>query len=188
MTEQEFATMKEQGKVEEFKASESSASQVFQQADQSNIPFSEWEPLLRKLRSLDLDALTALLEGGSSASVKSFSLTKDLADANGATNVIPHGLGRVPTYLRATGFVVAGSGQPLSSFGTFDGAAKCIFYSINGANIQSNSDTGVIVAFVPNGGVNFQAATVAVDDTNITLTWIKVGAPSGSGHIIIEAY
>ncbi len=52
MNEQEFATMKEQGKVEEFTPATVPQNPAPQQPDESGIPLSEWEPLLHRLREL----------------------------------------------------------------------------------------------------------------------------------------
>jgi len=121
-------------------------------------------------------------------SLVSFSITRDLTTASGAVTEA-HGLGTTPTFVRLTGFAVAGSAEGLTSFGTYDGTTnRAIYYSKNGVNLQANGGTGFAVAFVPVGASDYQTGVVTFDDTNVTITWSKVGSPTGSAYIIMEVY
>lgn len=114
--------------------------------------------------------------------------TYALSSASG-TVVVPHTLGRTPTYIRATAIYVAGTSMSLNSFGTWDGTTQqCIYTSKNGATPQANTNSGTLILMAPNTSASdFQAAVVSVDSSNITLTWTKTGSPSGNSYIILEA-
>lgn len=134
----------------------------------------------------DSTASTGLKWGTASTSVL---ITRDMTAASGAV-VTAHGLGRIPNYLRITGYVVGASGMTLSSFGTYQTASntnKSIYFS-NVAGAPAAKNTGQVIALVPLDGTDYQIATAAVDITNVTLTWTKVGAPTTIASIIIESF
>ena len=123
---------------------------------------------------------------GQTSEPTALAITRDLAAASGTVNTA-HGMATTPTFIRATVYYVAGSGNPLSSFGTWDGTnIKTIYFSMNGATPQANTDSTNLIACVPVGGSDYQLATVSADATNVSLSWTKTGSPTGNAYIILE--
>ena len=106
--------------------------------------------------------------------------TFDLSSASG-DQVIAHNLGRTPKYVRISGFQTSGSDNKMS-IGSYNGTTtSCIYNDHSGAG---TSDSYVIRIFTSAAN---QTATIAVDATNITLSWTKAGSPTGTAYIMWEA-
>lgn len=116
-------------------------------------------------------------------------ISKGMSDAS-STSTIPHGLGRKPTFLKATGMVVAGTGFTLTNYGTYDGTNQTnIFFSKNGANPQANLLANYIQIFSTNiSGTENQIGVASWDATNIYIAWTKNGNPSGNFYVLLEYY
>lgn len=126
--------------------------------------------------------------GATTTIPSSRSITRDMTAESGEVTTA-HGLGRIPDYVRITGFCVSGSGMTLSSIGTYETAGnsnKAIYFS-NVAGTPTPKSTTNAIALVPLDATNYQYASITVDITNITLTWSKVGSPTGTAYIIMEA-
>ena len=117
------------------------------------------------------------------------SATKNLADADAATTVVAHGLGVAPVKVRmrtltssTTIFVVADGTWANSAYTERD------LFSDNAGNPVANVSTSYILNLKGVGTSSaFQTATIAVDATNLTLTWAKTNAPTGTITILWEA-
>jgi len=128
--------------------------------------------------------------------IKTFKVinTSRAFDAASGDQVIAHGLGgRVPTKVKISAVVLATDSVDTfsRSSGAYDGATQgCVW------NTESN-DTGTKVALVGQETTKIvklveyagdhQAASIAVDATNITLTWTKTGSPTANTmYLLIE--
>lgn len=114
--------------------------------------------------------------------------TKNLADSNGATTVIAHGLGTTPTYVSLRGEY----GNQSLSFGEWYTGGYTSAYTHNilegGSTPQPDnielSTSWVLKIASDWADTDWQTATVAVDATNITLTWTRNVTPSGTANIL----
>ena len=109
---------------------------------------------------------------------KNGTITRDMTAANGAVNTA-HGLGRTPIFVRITGVI-----SNTTSVGVYNGTTTSNVSTYGDANDSNNDDR--IIHYTD--GSNAEWATVAVDATNITLTWTKANNPTGTLHIMWEAY
>uniref|UniRef100_A0A6M3X915 Uncharacterized protein n=2 Tax=viral metagenome TaxID=1070528 RepID=A0A6M3X915_9ZZZZ len=137
--------------------------------------------------STDISAAEAedLTDGGVSAAHshavlgwKNGTITRDVSAADGAVTTA-HGLGRTPIFVRITG-LMAGE----DSVGVYNGTTTSCVWSYGDAN-DGNDDSNIIHY---SDGTNSATATIGVDATNITLTWTKANSPTGTFHILWEAY
>lgn len=115
--------------------------------------------------------------------------TKDLSDATAATTVIAHGLGVIPRKVRVRGAISATTIYTRSE-GSFQNSnyIESDIYSDAAGNQTVGSSTSYILKLMGTAATNaFQTATVAVDATNITLTWTKTNSPTGTVTILWEA-
>lgn len=110
--------------------------------------------------------------------------SKALTDANGATNVVAHGLGVTPNWVRLRGSYVS-TGLVLTD-GSYANS-KYISLSSYGAAPAADSSTSYIVKCYSAGTADYQTATVTLDSTNITFTWAKTGTPTAAPTLYWEA-
>jgi hypothetical protein len=104
--------------------------------------------------------------------------TYDVSSANGS-QTIAHGLGRTPKFVHIDGVLVSAA-QFSVSHGGYDGTHNSVVYGNTSANTSNNNTT---VAIILGQVANNQAGAVAVDGTNITITWTKTGTPTGTAQI-----
>lgn len=108
----------------------------------------------------------------------------NMATASG-TQVIAHGLGRIPKIIRMRGSL-GGANFAASSQGAYDGTTNSVSWvSSAGTNPGlGGGDTTNSIRMVENANVsNSQAGVISVDGTNITITWTKTGSPTGTAYI-----
>lgn len=113
--------------------------------------------------------------------------TRSLSAASATVNV-PHGLGRLPSFIEATA-LYASDPLSLQCIGTYDGTNTKSIYLLSAAGptlSQDNSTTNFMV-LVPTSG-NTQNAIVTMDATNVIFTWTKTGSPTGLAEILLKAY
>lgn len=109
--------------------------------------------------------------------------TKDIADASVA-QTIAHGLGRTPRFIRMTHLTATGT-SGVTGAGAYNGTTVSqVLWDHNG--ITKATDSTNIVSYLT--GAESQKAVPTFDATNITLTWTKVGSPTGSIVVLWEAY
>lgn len=121
-------------------------------------------------------------------------------NAASGSQTIAHGLGKTPTFVSITatyGLTTTNtSASTYGSIGTFDGTHTATlvypFGASNGQTSAPSADTTnmVSVNFIGNGsGQTTQVATIAVDATNITLTWTynSGGGITGTINLLWEA-
>ena len=126
--------------------------------------------------------------------------SKDIAVAT-AAQLIPHGLGRVPSLIKMTGVTSSSADSQQSaaySYGTFNGITnRCVYNFIasstsgttNSAQSTSGTDASNILLMYQNTSAqDYAVASASVDATNITLAWTKTNSPTGSADIQWEAY
>jgi len=100
--------------------------------------------------------------------------TRDLTAATSDV-VIAHGLGRTPVYIRVT--AVTNLAHELVSLGNYDGAYHTI--SVDLSSFAMTESTTKVISIMNSGGV-LSEATVTLDGTNITFSWVRTG---GSGSV-----
>lgn len=111
-------------------------------------------------------------------------------DAASGDQTIAHGFGDTPTYVRIEAMVVAGSTEA-SSVGTYDGTdMKCI--NRFNDNVSTDSDAQSTTSFVVQlreSGTLRQEATIAVNSTNVVLSWTRAGSTSaGTIRLLITVW
>lgn len=111
--------------------------------------------------------------------------TRDMTAATGSVN-IAHSLGIAPIKVRITALLWTSVTDNQFSFGVFNGVDGNTLYLSNvaGGAAAASGGTGIVNL---NIGANSQIATVAVDATNIILSWTKTGTPTGTAQILWEA-
>ncbi len=122
-----------------------------------------------------------------SANFKSGVDTRSGTASNG-TQVIAHGLGKIPAFLRMTGTTAFASPTQTYVFsqGTYDGSSTNSiqsFLDTNTPNASAGTDTTNILILNSNAGA--QSATVTMDATNITLTWTRAGSGTNAATIAL---
>ena len=101
-------------------------------------------------------------------------------DTVSGTQTIAHGLGITPKYVRMTARKWVSSNVLALSDGVYNGTTtSCVHITDAASNISGNSSVNIITVIDSTG--NDQTATIAIDATNITLTWTKAGSPSAEG-------
>lgn len=101
-------------------------------------------------------------------------------------NVIAHGLGRTPRFLKLT--MISSSGGKVVSVGTSDGTTHKSIYVLSDSTV-SGIDSSFAIHYESSGVVGTNKATVTLDATNITLDWTKTGTPvSADTQNLWEAY
>jgi hypothetical protein len=109
--------------------------------------------------------------------------TKNLADASGS-QTIAHGLGVTPKRIKITAMVTPGDATAITSIGTYNGTTNNAVFSRSNGSSTGSTDGAVIYLIASNG----QSATATLDGTNITLSWTKNGAATGTAHLLWEAF
>jgi len=105
-------------------------------------------------------------------------------NASSGSQTIAHGLGVIPTYVKITASCLANTKGVAKSTGVFDGSGQNCGYEYMDSN--TNTDDAALSAgkmiFLENGAgsANRQTATIAVDATNITITWTLGGTGLGT--------
>jgi len=117
--------------------------------------------------------------------------TKNLADATAATQTIAHGLGRTPTKVIFKGLQTTSNVTQITH-GTFSsGSYATIASFMNEGGGSATTDTSFMsttyALILLDSATAYQTATVAVDATNITLTWTKTASPTNTYSFIWEA-
>ena len=97
---------------------------------------------------------------------------KDAADAS-ATQTIAHGLGRTPVMVRFKTQSVSNR----SGIGFYDGATQRSSHYDGASTIRESSVIGIIIGLTPPD--NMVEGTVSFDATNVSISWVKTGTPSG---------
>lgn len=123
------------------------------------------------------------------ASYQNGTTTYDLSAASG-NQVIAHGLGAIPKFIRITATQQT-TGNVARSVGVYNGTTTSDIYDyVDGANAFHSggfSNNIVDIQLYASGAVT-QRATAAFDATNITLAWVKSGGISGTVTLLWEAY
>lgn len=118
--------------------------------------------------------------------------TRDLSTASG-TQVIAHGLGKVPSRVIIKGlfFYYNNYNYINISDGVYTPSGNsCIYGAVkeqDSANVQGNSNTYAIVLMPSIQSTVKQEGVITVDATNITITWTKTGSPTGTAQILWQA-
>ncbi len=114
--------------------------------------------------------------------------TYDLSTASG-TQTIAHGLGRVPKFVQLH-ITTAGPGSAeCVSIGNYDGTtnSSAYFWGSEGASAVDaggyTTNAAHVIGHNTSTG-NFQTGVITVDATNITITWTKTNAPTGTANIL----
>jgi hypothetical protein len=125
------------------------------------------------------DGTSFYIQGGTATPVayKVGSATYDTSTASG-TQTIAHGLGKVPKKLKINAYFNGGI-----SVGAYDGTNQGFVAAYPTAS-GSSSGSDIVITFFTVG--NYQTAVATMDATNITLTWTKVGTPTGTANIVWE--
>ncbi len=117
--------------------------------------------------------------------------TKNMADAS-TTQTIAHGLAVTPSKVNLIGVFNDATKTTRSDGGLTSSGNRCIYYgSIDGSagtGTGTSTTNGIVISDDPT--TNFaanQAGVISVDATNITITWTKTGAPTGTANIYWEA-
>ena len=101
--------------------------------------------------------------------------------------VIAHGLGAIPKKVKFTAYYLPGNTIPGVFVGVFNGTLVKSMRMVDGfASIGSSSSNILEVMYGSTG--NSQKATIAIDDTNITLTWTLAGTMNAADiYLLWEA-
>lgn len=123
----------------------------------------------------------------------------DLSTASGTQN-IAHGQGVAPTYVRITIYGLAGIAlngttavvNIIHSIGVYNGSTTASVHVNTNSGYTGgivNNSTNMIEAWTDaSGGGNKAVATIALDATNVILTWTKTGIPTGTIAILVETF
>lgn len=118
--------------------------------------------------------------------------TRSLGSASG-TQTIAHGLGVIPKKVIITAKLAKSTNTTNAavSNGVYNGTTNsCVFvdWDTNGGH-PTSGNSATQIAYIDYGAnqADRQTAIATFDDTNITLTWTKVGSGSGTIHIMWEA-
>ena len=116
---------------------------------------------------------------------KNGTATKDVSEAN-ADQVIAHGLGTTPKKLRI--FAMIPSTIYAMSYGIYNGTTiSTIDCGGTAAYGVSVSSTKIInLEALAGNSANLSQATLAIDATNITLSWVKTNTPTGIAKFVWE--
>lgn len=118
------------------------------------------------------------------------STSKNLTDADAATQTIAHGLGVSPlkVMLRTN---YAANNHSVMADGSWSGSSYIsrVNFIDDAAADTTETSTSFVIKFFDTGAnlSKYQTATVAVDATNITLTWTKTSTPTGTVTFLWEA-
>lgn len=112
--------------------------------------------------------------------------TKDIS-AN-TTTTIAHGLGRLPKLTHVTATLCANSSAAYSTaWATIsNGTTSAMSSAIDGGTATTGASSSAFTLYNSVTGANSISGTVSVDATNITITWVVTGAPTGTAQIIYD--
>lgn len=122
---------------------------------------------------------------------KNGTTTYDLSTASGVQN-IAHGLGKAPKALTLLGSIQSGFTFFHTSQGFSNGTLNSCFYQYTETSaaqfsvLTQDTASNVAVLWVSSSGTARQVATATFDATNIILTWVKTGSPTGTAKLVWE--
>lgn len=124
--------------------------------------------------------------------VTTFSMTT--ASASGSL-VIAHGIGKIPKYFRVTAMLLNSvpntADRAQRSFGSYNGTSNMSIFEygdIGNVTHGVSTDNTNIINIVDVASTTSQALAVSSwDATNVTLTNVKTGSPTGTMYILWEA-
>lgn len=121
--------------------------------------------------------------------MKTVLITRDLTAATGAV-ATAHGLGRAPKAVTAIAiFIGSGLNSSLVAFGAYDGTNQVTAaHKIDATPAIAPQGNGALFLIIEPANNQIQQCTIAVDATNITLSWTKSNLPTGTAHIILMAH
>ena len=124
---------------------------------------------------------------------KSGVTTYDVSTASGTTT-IAHGLGLTPKKVRLTGIWTDNTGVISRSDGGYTSSGnRSIYYifDVNDASgpilLTTSTSRGIFMSIDNDDETDNAEGAISVDATNITITWIKNGSPTGTLNILWEA-
>ena len=115
--------------------------------------------------------------------------SRSMGQGNG-DQVIAHGLGKKPKFVKVTAVYTLGtSPQFIWASGTYDGTNVAGIFITNiptsGNSSSGSSTTKILTIYEDTGVPEGHTVTIAIDSTNITLTWaITVDQPESAANII----
>lgn len=110
--------------------------------------------------------------------------SRDMTAASG-NQTIAHGLGTTPRWVKITAIHNATAvSNTRISVGKYNGTTtSSVFNSNNSTDAYANTD----MIYIETAAGAKQVASITVDATNITLAWVKTGAPTGTAYLMWEA-
>ena len=124
------------------------------------------------------------LESTSITTFKNGVTTFDMSSVSGTTTVIAHGLGATPKRVQIKGMFLDTNGNQEISLGDYNGTSMACVNTIKVSNTEAS--TAYVIKLYDATGES-QSGTIAIDATNITLTWTKVSTPTGTARIMWSA-
>ncbi len=120
-------------------------------------------------------------------------VTSRAGDTASGSQTIAHGLARTPTYVRITAFKAVSNTVIARTDGTFSLSGTSELYTMisttGSPSPTFGTDSNMVNIIDDPTNPKSQVATVAVDGTNITLTWTKNSTPnSNTIYIMWEAF
>ena len=127
---------------------------------------------------------------------KNGTTTKNSTDSSTTQN-IPHGLGRIPKFIKITATLAVqyptGGGIhgffTATAITTYNGTTQSSVSVITGNDGAGNTGSNLTTFSLNNGGTvgDTQNGVITFDGTNIIITWTKTGSPSGTYNLLWEA-
>lgn len=105
--------------------------------------------------------------------------------ATTGTQTIAHGLGKTPILVDITASFRQGNTEQAFSRGFYNGTVThTVYFYVDdgGTGDTDGTDTDYVIKLYAGGGTAQARATIAVDATNITLTWSKSSTPTGTAY------
>lgn len=124
--------------------------------------------------------------------IRKIGITTRAGTTASGSQTIAHGLGRTPKKVKITVISVGnsgGTGHFVTSVGAYDGSTQSAITGRNdtSGNAASTDNSATLTVYMVDD-TNRQEGSVAVDATNITITWTKVSSGiSGTMQILWEA-
>jgi len=113
-------------------------------------------------------------------------------DTASGDQTIAHGLGVTPRKVKITAIYLSGGGSTDSvsqSIGVYNGTTtSMVRWTIDPSDsvpTGASSSSNIVEVYAEQAASSGQTATIAVDDTNITLSWTKVGSPPNPNIILL---
>ncbi len=131
--------------------------------------------------------------GGITISAASGSPTRTIGwnswamNSSSGTQTIAHGLGSTPAIVRINTVFGASQAEAASSFGLYDGThTQCVYWGYYAGSASASGGTSIDMIYILTSGSG-QTATIGIDSTNITLSWIQVsGGATGTCYFTWE--